>query len=136
MRIGTLVIAVGFLLGCGSNLGQYSHNYQNNSLYGAWDEVGAAEVNELILKKDGNFSFTALPFETYKDYWGTYSVDSKHHMLNFIIKGGNNVPKDVQLQRVEYAFDKSGHLILNNYYYGTVSKKSKYGLRHIFKRYP
>ena len=133
----TIVLTAALLLaGCASNMEQYANNYENNSLYGAWNEIGSKAINELVLQEDGKFNFTAYPFEVYKDYWGTYSVDQKRHLLNFTIEGGNNVPKDAKLHNVEYAFDKSGHLILKNYYYGTVAKENRYSLFHTFKRYP
>ncbi len=136
MRVITTIASALLLLGCATNMGKYANNYKNNSLYGTWDEVGTKAINELVLQKDGKFNFTAFPFEVYKDYWGTYSVDQKKHLLNFTIEGGNNVPKDAKLHNVEYAFDKSGHLILKNYYYGTVAKENRYSLFHTFKRYP
>ena len=136
MRVTIVFTAALLLAGCASNMEQYANNYKNNSLYGRWDEIGTKAINELVLQKDGKFNFTAYPFEVYKDYWGTYRIDKKSHRLHFTIEGGNNIPKDAKLENVMYAFDKSGHLILKNYYYGTVSKESKYSLFHIFKRYP
>ncbi len=136
MRVATIIVSALLLLGCASNMEQYANNYKNNTIYGTWDEVGSKALNELVLQEDGKFSFTAFPFETYKDYWGSYSIDRKRHRLHFTIEGGNNVPKDAKLQNVEYAFDKSGHLVLKNYYYGTVAKEVRYSLFHTFKRYP
>lgn len=135
MNINRIIMPMLLLAGCASNMQQYSANYKNNSIYNGWDEIGVKAANELVLNKDGTFNFTVMPFETYKDYWGTFSVDETKHIINFKIEGGNNVPKDAKLKNVKYAFDKEGHLILTNYYYGTVAKESKPGNTHIFKHY-
>jgi len=135
MNLTKIIIPVLLLAGCATNMQQYSANYKSNSIYNVWDELNAKAANELVLKKDGTFNFTVMPFETYKDYWGTFSVDGRKHIINFKIKGGNSVPKDAKLQNVKYAFDKERHLILTNYYYGTVAKESIPGSTHIFKHY-
>ncbi len=130
-----LILPAFFLVGCVTSMQQYENNYEGNSIYGTWEEVGAGVANELVIKEDGNFSFTAMPFEVYKDYWGTYTLNSKNHTINFKIEGGNNIPKDAKLTNVKYAFDKKGRLILTNFYYGTVSKYSKSRDIYLFKRF-
>jgi len=124
-----------FLTGCSTNIQQYANNYKNNSIYGTWEEFDSKDVNELIIKKDGNFTFTAMPFEIYKDYWGRYNIDKEKHIINFTIEGGNNIPKDAKLKNVKYAFDKNGRLVLTNFYYGSVSKNSKKRDIYIFKHF-
>ncbi len=134
MDIIKVLLPTLFLFGCSTNMAQYSNNYRNNSVYGTWNEINSKVTNELILNKDSKFSFTAIPFEVYKDYWGTYTIDKTKHLINFTIKGGNNIPKDAKLKNSKYSFDKMGNLILTNYYYGTVYKskpKSIYIFKHI-----
>lgn len=123
------------LVECATSMQKYANNYKDNSINATWEEVGSKVPNELVIKKDGKFSFTAMPFEVYKDYWGTYSVDKTNHIINFKITGGNNIPKDAKLTNVKYAFDKNGRLILTNFYYGSVSKYSKDRDIYIFRHF-
>ena len=132
MNFVKLILPTFILAGCATNMQQYANNYKGNSIYGTWNEANAKAVNELIIQKDGKFNFTAIPFEVYKDYWGTYKIDKTKHLITFTIKGGNNIPKDAKLKNVKYAFNKNGDLILTNYYYGTVYKSKPKSI-YIFK---
>jgi hypothetical protein len=51
-----------------------------------------AAVRELIFRRGGTFAVTRVPFETFQDYWGTYSYDASTGSLTLHASGGNNVP--------------------------------------------
>ena len=51
-----------------------------------------AAVRELIFRRGGTFAVTRVPFETFQDYWGTYSYDASTGSLTLTASGGNNVP--------------------------------------------
>lgn len=51
-----------------------------------------AVVRELIFRRGGTFAVTRVPFETFQDFWGTYSYDGSTGRLTLNIGGGNNVP--------------------------------------------
>ena len=134
MKALSIILSAIIFTSCANVNSKYANNYAKNSVIGTWEELDSKDaINELVLKDDGKFSFTQMPFETYKDYWGTYSLNRKTHTINFKIAGGNNVPKDAKLNSVHYIFDNKGHLILTNFYYGTLSKNSKRKGRYIFK---
>ena len=48
----------------------------------------------MIFRADGSFSVTWNPFETYTDYWGTYSFELDTGSIDFTITGGNRMPVD------------------------------------------
>ena len=52
-------------------------------------------VRELEFKPESRFSVTFLPFETYQDYWGTYSFDPATKRLRLTVEGGNFVPPNL-----------------------------------------
>lgn len=54
-------------------------------------------VNELEFKDIGEFSVTYFPFESYRDYWGTYAFDAATGMLGMTTTGGNRVPANPKL---------------------------------------
>ena len=62
--------------------------------HGYWAEVGDAShrIRELHLHSKG-FSVTYEPFETYKDYWGTYSCDPVSGIFHLSVESGNAVPE-------------------------------------------
>jgi hypothetical protein len=49
-------------------------------------------VRELIFRRGRTFAVTRVPFETFQDYWGTYSYDVSTGRLILNADGGNNVP--------------------------------------------
>lgn len=51
-----------------------------------------AAVRELIFRRGKTFAVTRVPFETFQDYWGTYSYDASTGRLTLNASGGNNVP--------------------------------------------
>lgn len=58
----------------------------------------AEPVRELEFMPENRFSVTFMPFETYKDYWGSYSFDPATRRLRLTVQGGNNVPAGLDLE--------------------------------------
>lgn len=75
------------------------------------DPVGELEFG-------GNrFSVTFRPFESYRDYWGTYSFDPATGALRMTVEGGNFVPPGLDLEgRAELV---SGRLVLRDMFLGS-----------------
>lgn len=80
-------------------------------LVGTWAQTGetpcggaesapAEPVRELQFRRDGTFSVTWTPFETYRDYWGTYAYDAASGRLRLAVKGGNFVPAELDPEGV------------------------------------
>lgn len=80
-----------------------------NPLIGKWHELAQLPCNDktggkiITVKKGiqefevdptGSFSVTWNPFESYRDYWGTYQFDLKKRTVEFMIKDGNYKPFD------------------------------------------
>jgi hypothetical protein len=55
-------------------------------------------VRELEFRPENRFSVTFLPFETYQDYWGSYSFDPATKRLRLTVEGGNFVPPNLDLE--------------------------------------
>jgi hypothetical protein len=55
-------------------------------------------VRELEFQPENRFSVTFMPFETYRDYWGTYSFDPASKRLRLTVEGGNFVPSGLDLE--------------------------------------
>ncbi|MEW4447597.1 hypothetical protein [Qipengyuania sp. JC766] len=75
-------------------------------LVGTWRQDPAAcgdaqAMRELMFDAAGGFSATWLPFERYKDYWGSYSYDPATGALVLEPKGGNNVPGNLGSGKAE-----------------------------------
>jgi hypothetical protein len=98
-------------------------------LVGMWREVAAIEcesgtefestipIDELIFDAYGRFSVTWRPFETYRDYWGTYELDLEALRITMTITGGNAIPEAPDLVgRIEFADD--GSVVLDDIYFG------------------
>ena len=80
----------------------------DSPLVGYWREVqqiscdtGEAfepdpRIEELVLRDTGDFSVTWQPFETYVDYWGTWTHDPETASIGLEIEGGNWVPTDFE----------------------------------------
>ena len=86
---------VALLVGCTGNrfpdpYAGFEHAAQEQ---GYWKEVTPDEENikELHLHTKG-ISITYMPFETYKDYWGTYSLTDDRNQIQIVIEGGNTLP--------------------------------------------
>jgi len=82
--------------------------------------AAAPLMQELELREDGTFSATWHPFEHYKDYWGSYTVDRKTNAIRFTVDGGNFVPKGLDLSGT-IAFDAAGQMVLRDLYLGAPS---------------
>jgi hypothetical protein len=105
---------------------------ETNPLIGSWHEevqlacdsgtevAPAKAIAELIFDPDGAFSVTWVPFESYKDYWGTYTFDLAQGTLELTVTGGNTIPLDVD-GHGEFAIDARGRLILTDLWLGTSS---------------
>lgn len=55
-------------------------------------------VGELEFQPENRFSVTYSPFETYRDYWGSYSFDPATKRLVLKVEGGNFVPSNLDLE--------------------------------------
>lgn len=62
------------------------------------------------------FSVTFAPFESYRDYWGTYRFDPATGALSMTVTGGNRVPAGLDLQG--RAILENGHLVLEDMFLG------------------
>lgn len=74
-----------------------------NPLAGQWTQVEPptcangsrpddAMVRELVFRRGHTFSVTRVPFESYRDYWGTYTHDASTGRLELVAENGNNLP--------------------------------------------
>jgi hypothetical protein len=54
-------------------------------------------IREFELKADGRFAVTWQPFETYRDYWGTWRHDAATGAFDLVVDKGNRVPPDLDL---------------------------------------
>jgi hypothetical protein len=77
----------------------------------------ADPVRELEFGANGRFAVTFQPFETYRDYWGTYAFDAAAGSLRLTVEGGNFVPPGLILQGPATLVE--GRLILTGFYLGT-----------------
>lgn len=59
--------------------------------------TGIDPVGELEFSGENRFSVTFRPFESYRDYWGTYSFDPATKRLTMTVDGGNFVPPGLDL---------------------------------------
>lgn len=57
-------------------------------------------------------------FESYRDYWGTFTYDETTRFLSMEITGGNNVPTTVDLEGTVTIID--GDLYLREHWFGTL----------------
>ena len=74
-------------------------------------------VRELEFHNENRFSVTFRPFESYRDYWGTYIFDAATGALRMTVEGGNFVPPGLDLDgRAELV---SGRLVLSDMYLGS-----------------
>ncbi|HEU4557392.1 MAG TPA: hypothetical protein VFS20_06060 [Longimicrobium sp.] len=97
-----------------------------NPLAGTWGETAPARctpaagglepVRELVFRRNGRFTVTFMPFETYNDYWGRYTYDHATGALKMQIERGNRVPPDADLEGTARVVDK--HLVLEGMWLG------------------
>ncbi|MBV9930268.1 MAG: hypothetical protein JO013_04910 [Alphaproteobacteria bacterium] len=72
-------------------------------------------VGELEFNAEA-FSVTFAPFESYRDYWGTYRFDPATGALVMTVTGGNRVPTGLDLDG--RALLEDGHLVLEGMFLG------------------
>lgn len=112
----------------------YVFTPEANPLVGRWREKAQVKchtgkvitpeshIEELEFQADGKFTVTWLPFEIYKDYWGTYSYDVKQGTIKLTVESGNYVPSKIDGSG-SFEISRSGELLLKNIWLG--SKKSE-----------
>ena len=76
-----------------------------------------AKIGEIEFTESGHFSVTYNPFETYRDYWGTYSFDAATGALAMKVTGGNYQPDGLDLEGT-VRFEPDGRLVLDGVYLG------------------
>ncbi len=105
--------------------------YEGAPLVGTWREetqiacgTGAevpvpanSRINELVLRADGTFSVTWMPFESYKDYWGRFQADIPEGRLSLFVDYGNHVPPNLDLEG-SHEVAPGGHLVLRDLWLG------------------
>jgi hypothetical protein len=80
------------------------------------DAGGLDPVRELVFRRNGQFTVTFMPFETYSDYWGRYTYDHATGALSMQIERGNRVPDGLDLEGTARVVD--GHLVLEGMFLG------------------
>jgi hypothetical protein len=107
----------------------YVFTPEANPLIGTWLEIaqlacGTEEVvvpdlaiEELVFSAAGTFAVTWTPFESYTDYWGTYSFDLSRGTLDLVVTGGNMIPSDVD-GHGHFSLGTTGDLILSDMWLG------------------
>ncbi len=108
----------------------YVYTLQENPLVGNWieetqyacdtgEEVTPEEqIRELQFRADGSFSVTWMPFEIYRDYWGSYQYNAEQGTLDLTIVAGNYVPEDMDGSG-SWEVDQEGQLVLWDIWLGT-----------------
>jgi hypothetical protein len=79
-----------------------------------------AKIGEIEFTENGQFSVTFQPFETYRDYWGTYRFDPATGAVAMKLEGGNYRPDGLDLEGTA-AFAADGALVLEDLYLGQPS---------------
>ena len=79
-----------------------------------------AKIGEIEFTESGHFSVTYNPFETYRDYWGTYSFDPATGAVAMKVEGGNYQPAGLDLEGIA-SFAPDGALVLDGVYLGQPS---------------
>jgi len=74
-------------------------------------------VGELKFTATGAFDVTWEPFESYRDYWGTYAYDPATRRLVLTVTGGNHVPEGLDLDG-EARLRDDGSLALSGMWLG------------------
>jgi hypothetical protein len=93
-----LSVATGADSGTGSSLVGTWREKSPTACQTATGDTAAVRLAELVFKANGEFSVTWMPFETYKDYWGTYRFDPATRILVLKVDGGNYTPADARLR--------------------------------------
>lgn len=103
--------------------------WSQQSLEGCADPA-PEPVRELELRPENGFSVTFTPFETYRDYWGSYAWDADTGRLRLTVVGGNFVPGNLDLEGE--AELKEGRLRLKDVFLGSRDGAPRSGCTYIF----
>jgi hypothetical protein len=114
-----------------------------NPIAGTWAQSGPAQcggatdaaterVRELAIRRDGRFSATFVPFETYKDYWGTYTYDRASGALVMRTAGGNRVPPGLDLSGTARVVN--GRLTLRGMWLGQPTRGTPRACTYVFAK--
>jgi len=79
--------------------------------------AGADRVGELEFQPGNRFSVTFTPFETYRDYWGSYAFDPATGRLRLTVEGGNFIPAGLDVEG--QAELSGGRLVLRDMFLGS-----------------
>jgi hypothetical protein len=87
-------------------------------------------VRELEFTPGDHFSVTFYPFETYRDYWGTYTFDPATKRIAMKVEGGNFVPPSLDLEgEVDFS---AGRLVLKGVFLGARSSEPQADCTYTF----
>lgn len=90
----------------------------------------AEPVGELEFRPENRFSVTFTPFETYQDYWGTYSFDPATKQLRLKTEGGNFIPSNLDPEgEADLA---GGRLRLKDIFLGSRDGAPRSGCTYVF----
>ena len=87
-------------------------------------------VGELEFFPGNRFSVTFTPFETYRDYWGSYTFEPATGRIALKVEGGNFVPDALDLEG-EARLD-AGSLVLTGFYLGSRNGTPQSGCTYRF----
>lgn len=114
----------------------YIYTPEANPLVGVWREEGQLacgndeeivpeeRIGELVFGADETFSVTWHPFEIYKDYWGTYTLDLNEGALDLAGAEGSYLPQDLDGSG-SWAIDEQGRLVLKDMWLGSPQGSSE-----------
>jgi hypothetical protein len=74
-------------------------------------------IGELEFNPGNRFSVTYRPFESYRDYWGSYDFDPATGRIALKPEGGNFVPSGLDLEGEAKLVD--GRLVLSGVFLGS-----------------
>jgi hypothetical protein len=81
--------------------------------------VSSSGIQELNLTASGVIEVTWMPFETYKDYWGTFGFSAEGG-FRMDVDGGNYIPTDIDSEGC-VSIDSADRLVLSNMFLGTAA---------------
>jgi hypothetical protein len=87
-------------------------------------------VRELEFRPENRFSVTFMPFETYQDYWGSYSFDPATKQIRLKVEGGNFVPPSLDLEGEAELVE--GRLTLKGIFLGSRDGSPQSGCTYVF----
>jgi hypothetical protein len=111
------------------SVGVLVYTSEDQPLVGFWREKSRSDceaqngttpllpIRELEFRAKGWFSVTWMPFETYRDYWGSYTADDSSGMLMLKIDQGNYVPEPFRGSG-KFKFTEKSTLELTGVYLG------------------